>query len=257
MRFAVTTGARPVVRLSAVLMLLASLLAGPAPRAADLTLLVGNSPPQNHIINGEPVGMAVDIVKALLARAGLQGEYVQYPWARAYTLAQDAADHCIFSLARFPEREALFHWIGTVAFNEWAFFALAEKKLQLTSLEGARALRIGGQRNDAKIVWLEANGFQIDYSKSEDQALQKLLAGRIDVYPANVLARPVIAEKLGRRQDGIVPLYTYHKVRNYIACNLNSDPAKISRLRQAYASLEQDGSLEKIWQRHAELTRNR
>lgn len=215
--------------------------------AADLTIGVGDNPPFNWSEKGQPQGMAAHITTELFKRAGLSIEYVDQPWARVFQNARSEPNFCAFTLGRIPEREAWFQWVGPIAYNKWALFALRSRKLELGKLEDAGKLRIGGQNKDAKATWLESRGYQLDYGATEDQSMRKLFAGRIDLYPAGLLTGPIVARRLGLDAGQLQPLLVFNQIENYLGCSLSTDRSKIFKLQKALLSMQKDKTLEKIW----------
>ncbi|WP_081686674.1 substrate-binding periplasmic protein [Chitinilyticum litopenaei] len=214
--------------------------------ASDLTLMVGDNPPFNSFRGSRPEGVAVQIVDMMLQRANLSVSYIGYPWARAFNLAQSEKNHCVFTLGRIPEREPLFEWIGPISVNQWVFFGLRERRLALKSLDDARQFTVTGQRKDAKAMWLESQGFSIDYATTESQSLKKVQAGRVDLYPAGLYSLPELAEKAEVDPALFEPLLVFNRVDNYLGCSKSTNPEVLKRLRAALASMKADKSFERI-----------
>ncbi|MBX9869600.1 MAG: ABC transporter substrate-binding protein [Burkholderiaceae bacterium] len=218
--------------------------------AVELTLMVGDNPPFNSFTGSKPEGMAVEIVDTMLARARISDVYISYPWARAYNLAQAEPNHCVFTLGRLPERENLFQWIGPIAFNQWGFFALRERNLNIKTLDDARKYTIGGQRKDAKAMWLEKQGFTIDLAPDEKTTLKKLLANRVDLYPAGIFTADDIAKRLEIDPKRLQMVLVFNHVDNYIGCSKNTDPIVIVRLQKALNTIRADKTINKIWEKY-------
>ena len=218
--------------------------------AADVVMMIGNNPPINDFNAGKPKGMAVEVVDEMLKRAGLSADYPDYPWARIYNHAQNRANHCAYTVNYLPEREGLFEWVGPIAFNQWAFFALKERKIKLNKLENAHNYRIGGQRKDAKAIWLEARNFTIDYANSESQTLKKLMANKIDLYLAGLFIVDHIAVLNGIEPQRLEPVLVINRVESFIACSPNTDPKIIAKLQSALESMKTDKSLNGIWKKY-------
>ncbi|WP_028451579.1 substrate-binding periplasmic protein [Chitinilyticum aquatile] len=214
--------------------------------ASDLTMMVGDNPPFNSFRGSRPEGVAVLIVDVMLHRAGLSVSYVEYPWARAFILAQTEKDHCVYTLGRLPEREALYEWIGPISVNQWVFFGLRERSLELRNLDEARPYTITGQRKDAKATWLESQGFSIDYATTESQSLKKVASGRIDLYPAGLYSLPELAAKAEVDPALFEPLLVFNRIDNYLGCSKSTDPDKLRRLRAALTSMKADKTFERI-----------
>ncbi|WP_157314485.1 ABC transporter substrate-binding protein [Chitinibacter sp. GC72] len=217
---------------------------------ADLTFYVGDNPPFNEMVGKMPKGLAVDIVEQMLKRAQITYKYQESPWARALFTTQNEANTCIFSLGRIPQREGLFTWIGPIAQNKWALFTLKNKKIQLKSLDEAKKYPIGGQRKDAKMVFLEGKGFTVDLATEEDQTMKKLYAGHLDLIAGGLYTAKKIARDLGFDPESIKPVLVFNTVENYIGCSKSTDPKMIEALNSALSNMQSDGSLKKITDQH-------
>ncbi|MFC6476827.1 hypothetical protein ACFQDN_09900 [Pseudomonas asuensis] len=72
--------------------------------------------------NGRIGGAATEVVELTLNRAGQTDYKINlYPWARAYDIATNQPNVLIYLVARTPEREALFKWVGRVAAAQYYF----------------------------------------------------------------------------------------------------------------------------------------
>lgn len=216
--------------------------------AADLTMMVGENPPYNSIRDGKPRGMAVDIVNEMLLRAELHADYLtNHSWSRSFNLAQSQKNHCIYLIARIPEREALFTWIGPVAYSQWTLFALKKRKIRLEKLEDAKKYTFAGQLRDAQSTWLAARSFKIDYAISEKQSLQKLLAERVDLYPGALLTIDEIARDNQLDISSVEPVLIFNKTETFIGCSLATDKKIVDRLKAALESMKADKKSNTAW----------
>ena len=80
----------------------------------EIHVCTENWPPYYYEINGEIKGISTAIVKAVLKEAGLNYTINVYPWARAYDMALNDKNVLIYTIARTPEREKLFKWVGEI-----------------------------------------------------------------------------------------------------------------------------------------------
>src|SRR5438128_2222379 len=116
------------------------LLTGAA-HAADntdtsLVLLTENFPPYNMAKNGKNFaqdeninGIAVDIVREMFKRAGINYSLtLRFPWERIYKLALEKPGYGVFVMARLPDREKLFKWVGPIGPDDWIMLARADSK---------------------------------------------------------------------------------------------------------------------------------
>jgi len=158
------------------------LLSGPA---HALELGTADDPPHNmQTKDGTVIGLVTEKVEEAMRRTRTPYHIEFLPWARALTYAQERAQHCVFSAARTPEREALFKWVGPLAQIDWVLYALAEQK-KPASLQELRHELIGGGVKNVTADWLARQGYRVDYSVSEDANIQKLLHGRVKYWASS------------------------------------------------------------------------
>jgi len=62
--------------------------------------------------DGEIVGLATELVAAVLEEARLDYQISIMPWARVVRAAETTPNVLVYSMVRPPEREDQFHWTG-------------------------------------------------------------------------------------------------------------------------------------------------
>jgi polar amino acid transport system substrate-binding protein len=214
--------------------------------AADLTLYLGDNPPFNSFVNGQPEGMAVEVMTEMLKRTQLSAEYKDFPWVRALSTVQFKPNQCAYAVGRIPEREARFQWIGPIASVKGTLFGLRERHLQIKSLDDAKKLRVGDVRQGANAIFLESKGFVLDYANTEDQNLRKLLAGHIDLYLGTSFSAREIVQRLQIDPQLIQAVYVFNQVDLYLACNLQTPASVIDKLNSTLDSMRSDKTLQRI-----------
>ncbi|QIB05507.1 substrate-binding periplasmic protein [Pseudomonas bijieensis] len=233
------------------------LLAGTA-RAADtsLVLLTENFPPYNMAKNGKNFaqdeninGIAVDIVREIFKRADISYSLtLRFPWERIYKLALENPGYGVFVMARLPEREKLFKWVGPIGPDDWIMLAKADSKIALDSLEQARQYRIGAYKGDAIAETLAKQGLKpIVVLRDQDNA-RKLLNGQIDLWATGDPAGRYLA-----RQEGVNDLKTvlrFNSAELYLALNKNVPDDVVARLQAALDQLRKEGALDAILARY-------
>lgn len=199
-----------------------------------------------YLQGGEVAGAAAEVVRAVLQRAGLtQHTLSLYPWARAYDLALAEPDVLIFLLARTPEREARFQWVGEVVKMEFHLYRLRQRSdLQVARLDDARRWRIGVLRDDVRHQFFKARGFQrLVVAGQAPEVFRRLLDGQVDL-----LALPEVDAMALCRQAG-VPFSTLERVHRLegltsslqMAYSLPTSPAVVARTRRALEGLRAEG----------------
>lgn len=233
------------------------LLAGSA-RAADtsLVLLTENFPPYNMAKNGKNFaqdenihGIAVDIVREIFKRADITYTLtLRFPWERIYKLALEKPGYGVFVMARLPERERLFKWVGPIGPDDWIMLAKADSKIALDSLEQARRYRIGAYKGDAIAETLAKQGLNpIVVLRDQDNA-RKLLNGQIDLWATGDPAGRYLA-----RQEGVSDLKTvlrFNSAELYLALNKDVPDDVVARLQAALDELRKEGAVDLIMARY-------
>lgn len=223
---------------------------------AQMRVLTEDSPPMAMIRDGQLSGPAPQFVTELFRRSGISIEQQVYPWARAYVLAQSQPNVALYSLARTPEREGKFYWIGELFSTGIAFYGLASRNdLKLQTIHEAKGLRIGVIRQDVRVGWLKSQGFVewqpgmaggLDYADGSDSNYRKLMRGLIDLVPVSDAAIHVYCNKENIsckqfRRVMALPL----SIDLYLAVSKGTSPAMVKQLQKTYRQMVDDGTLER------------
>jgi polar amino acid transport system substrate-binding protein len=247
-------------RLLLVLASASVLLAGAA-HAADnadtsLVLLTENFPPYNMAKNGKNFaqdeninGIAVDIVREIFKRAEINYSLtLRFPWERIYKLALEKPGYGVFVMARLPDREKLFKWVGPIGPDDWIMLAKADSKITLESLDQARKYKIGAYKGDAIAETLTKQGLApIMVLRDQDNA-KKLVHGQIDLWATGDPAGRYLA-----RQDGVTGLKTvlrFNSAELYLALNKNVPDEVVAKLQAALDQLRKEGVVDDIMARY-------
>jgi len=236
----------------------ATLLLAGAVRAAEtsLVLLTENFPPYNMAKNGKNFaqdenihGIAVDIVREIFKRADITYSLtLRFPWERIYKLALEKPGYGVFVMARLPEREKLFKWVGPIGPDDWVMLAKADSKIALGSLEQARQYRIGAYKGDAIAETLAKQGLKpIVVLRDQDNA-RKLVNGQIDLWATGDPAGRYLA-----RQEGVSDLRTvlrFNSAELYLALNKDVPDDVVARLQKALDELRKEGAVDAIMARY-------
>lgn len=178
-------------------------------------------------------------VGQIALRAGVRYTLQQYPWKRAFAMALEQPNGCVYATSRTPEREALFKWAGPFHENEWILAGLAGRDYGIKTLADARKYRIGTYNGDARHEYLSARGFNVDPAQTDIVNAQKLLMGRIDLW-ASALPKGALADFSAHLPDNIVPVLSFRTVGLYMACNRNVPDAVVARMSSAMQALDRE-----------------
>ncbi|MDG1579762.1 transporter substrate-binding domain-containing protein [Pseudomonas sp. GOM6] len=216
-----------------------------------LQLYTEEYPPMNFAREGRPTGMAVDLVRELLARTGDGARIHLVPWARAYREAQGEAGHGVFVTMRTAEREKLFKWVGPVAVVITSFYALKGSGIRVENLEQAGKLgSIAVPRQWYSYQELRARGLNNLYAVSGPQQMMDMLRHRrVPVVVADNVTLESLLALGGLRLEEVEPLYGFLRSEAYIAFSPATDDRLIAQWQQALDSMKADGSFALIYRR--------
>lgn len=202
------------------------------PASADVLVTTEEYPPFNMNSDGQIIGIATDLVRATFEKAAVPYKIEMYPWQRAYAMALENKDTCVYSTTETDERRDKFEWVGPMVSNDWVLFARADRAKPLLSLDDAGKNTIGGYTGDAIAVFLESKGFKVDAAPRDELNPAKLVNGRIDYWATGLALGKFLADKQGI--NDIVPVLTFKKSVMSLACNKQTDSAVLAKLRSAF-----------------------
>jgi polar amino acid transport system substrate-binding protein len=220
-------------------------------RAAPLQLYTEEYPPLNYARGERPVGLAVDLVREILARTGQGARISLVPWARAYQAAQSEPDSGVFVIMRTAEREALFQWVGPVAVVVTSFYALRGSGVRIASLEEARRVgTIAVPRQWYSYQALQASGLDNLYGVIGPQQMMSMLShGRVPVVVADNVTLESLLALGGLQVADVEPLYGFLRSEAYIAFSPATDARRVAEWQAALDSMKRDGSFALIYRR--------
>ena len=222
--------------------------------AQDLHIVTEDFPPFNFQLEGVTKGLASEVVEAVLHEANLSADTHFYPWARAYMLALHQKNHLIYSIARIPEREDLFYWVGSISPYKTSFYKLKSRKdVEIATLEDAKKYLVGVSLADVTTVYLQEKGFsKLQMVPDDTQNLHKLTARRVDIiaYEENSFLHKVNEQNLNPQDYERVFRLEDLTDELYMALNRNSDLKLFDQLRKALKRIKENGVYEAIHQRY-------
>lgn len=176
-------------RLLPLLMLLLSFQSTASERCAPLEITAGEWPP--YLSRDLPEqGVIAHLIRDLLRAEGYCVQFKFLPWPRAYAEAAAGKQAATAIWMHKPEREADFLYSDALLDEQFVIFHLRSRAFDWQTLDDLRGLRLGGGLEysygpefDAAI----ADGrLQMERVSSDQQNFDKLLRGRIDLYPQEI-----------------------------------------------------------------------
>ncbi|WP_288100898.1 ABC transporter substrate-binding protein [Pseudomonas sp.] len=224
--------------------------------ATDIVLLTENFPPYNMAKNGKNFaqdeninGIATDIVREIFKRAEITYSLtLRFPWERIYKLTLEKPGYGVFVMARLPDREKLFKWVGPIGPDDWIMLAKADSKITLETLDDARKYKIGAYKGDAIAETLAKQGLNpIVVLRDQDNA-SKLVNGQIDLWATGDPAGRYLARQEG--VNGLKTVLRFNSAELYLALNKDVPDEMVTRLQAALDQLRKEGKVEEIMARY-------
>jgi len=222
----------------------------------SLVLLTENFPPYNMAKNGKNFardenieGIAVDIMRETFKRAGISYNLtLRFPWERIYKLALEKPGYGVFVMARLPDREALFKWVGPIGPDDWVLLAKADSKIELEGLDQARRYRIGAYKGDAIAQSLDKQGLKPVVALRDQDNAQKLMEGQIDLWATGDPAGRYLARQVG--VNGLKTVLRFNSAQLYLALNKDVPDDVVNKLQAALDELRKSGRVDEIMARY-------
>ena len=239
-----------------IALLLSLLFASPL-GAESLRIVTEDFPPYNFQVEGEAKGLSSEVVLAVLKQIGSQAKIEFFPWSRAYEMAQTEKNMLIFSIARIPEREALFHWVGSIAPYKTSLYKLkTNKTIQVNSIDEAKKYQIGVSLEDVVLTYLRSQNFPSLSTVSTDVLNIRLLANnRIDLVAYDEASFIHTLSSEGLDAALFERIFRLEDISDqlYMAFSLGSDAELISAFEAGLEAIKANGVYDQIQARYLNL----
>ncbi|OLS61193.1 substrate-binding periplasmic protein [Pseudomonas putida] len=227
-----------------------------AQASEPLVLLTENFPPYNMSRDGKSFahdadidGIAADLVREMFHRADIPYSMtLRFPWTRVYQQAKDTPNHGVFVLARLPDREKLFKWVGPLGPDDWVLLAPAGSRVQLDNLQQAKGLRIGAYKGDAIAENLQQQGLKPVLVLRDQDNAKKLSNGEIDLWATGDPAGRYLARQIG--MTAFKTVLRFNGTELYLALNPSVPDQVVKRLQDALEQMRQDGFVDATYARY-------
>lgn len=219
-------------------------------RSETLQLFTLDAPPMTMIeapMGVQAHGFVADIAIEAAKRAGYQTDLNFLPWKRGQEAAAKGTNALITPLARTPEREEFYTWIGQIYQLHRAFATLGRP---IDSFAEARThlntILVG--RGSAQEAALHQRGFdngQLVHVEIGLSEIDMMRLGRVDAW----FNSTVETEWKWRQSGQVAPMVfgkTLYDDAIYLACSKLCAPELVTRLRAALTTVDADGTARAI-----------
>jgi len=199
-------------------------------------------------------GLTVEVVQEIQRRIGNKDKIQVVPWSRGMDKLNKEPNTFLFTMARTPEREHLYQWIGPILFIEYGLYVKADSTIKIHSLAEAKTIGlIGVYRNDIRDQTLSRLGFtNLDRASSAASNFKKLMIGRIAAYADAKKGVSVTADTAGYHVNDVKLAYDLFKSPLYIAVSKDTDSAIVSLWNSRLEDMKKDKSFLNLLKKYNE-----
>jgi polar amino acid transport system substrate-binding protein len=243
-------------------MLLLLLWALPA-QALEVAALTESLPPLNYEQDGKVVGFSSELLDLMARESEITIHKQVLPWSRAYDMVGRQGNTLIYSLARTPEREGLFQWVGPISERRILLYRHRDRiDINLKTLDDARPYRIGVARDSASAKTLVKQGFVInglrdtlgpglDLGTNDERNMKKFIARRFELLVSLDWAAAYNAKNAGLSPDDLQPVWVLDESLSYwYGMSMATDPDVAKKLNTALLRIKADGRYLQLKQKY-------
>lgn len=183
--------------------MLISSIPGMAEDPVDVRIYTESYPPYSYQTEGKVIdGLSTRIVRRIMDESGLSYQIQLVPWTRAYraVLAQDNA--LIFTIARTPDRDALFNWLVPLGHVRFYLYARSDDSRFVADMKMVSPeFRVACLVDDVSCALVENLGLPessiVRIAELDRPDVMLVLAGRADLYVAEEVYNLYRLKRLG------------------------------------------------------------
>jgi ABC-type amino acid transport substrate-binding protein len=196
-------------------------------------------------------GFTTAIISEAFKRAGYEVKVEFMPWARVLQDTEAGKYDAAFPEYYSDERAAAFFMSDPFASGPLGFYKRKADKITYTKLEDLKPYRIGVVRGYINTPEFDAADYlQKDEANSDEQNLQKLFAGRIDLividkFVAQYLIETSVPEAIGALEFMEPPLLD-QSLYVIFPRGIAGSEEKLQAFNTALKTMREDGTLERI-----------
>lgn len=173
----------------------------------NLTFLTEEFPPFNYLENSTPRGLAVDLLAAIMKEAGDEipaTDIRVVPLNEGLSAVRNTTGSVIFSIARTPNREKYYHWIGPFASYNIVLFSLRDRNITIQSAGDLDKYTIGAVTSDVsleKLTQLGVSPEKIITNPDPIELFRLLDEGTIDLVTSGDIAGEYFIRKMNGKPE--------------------------------------------------------
>lgn len=217
---------------------------------AQTVQVVTETTPFVFVQDGKIAGPATEVLQKTLLLAGIKDYRLNmYPWARAYDMALNEPNVLIYLVARTPEREAKFQWVGEFMQIRYHLYKLRDRAdVRASSLDAARSYTIGVMRDDLRHQYLQQHGFtRLVMSAQPAENFALLVKRKVDMVPLSEAGAEAQCRNTDFDCTGLERVLPLDGLTTglYMAYSLSTPQAVVQRTQAAFKQLRANGTVQR------------
>lgn len=220
----------------------------PVEQASDLTYITEQYAPFNYQKNGTLEGLSVELLEAIFGNMGanLSRNNVRVVnWTDGYRTALSSKNTMLFSMARIPEREASFKWVGPILSDPQVLFAVRGRNISISSDADLARYKICTSTDAVTVQKLLDHGVPLANIITYDDSSNipnELKNGTVDLWAYGEQAGKYITKQALGEYDYFVNVYSIGEIQLYFAFNSNTSDSLVQSFQHSLDSLKQKGA---------------
>ncbi len=212
--------------------------------------------PYSYMENNQREGMAVEVVAAILKKmesTKTTKDIEIKAFSRSFIRKNNDQNTVFFPLAKLPEREKYFKWIGPIAMDEPVLFAKKSKNITINGATDLAKYSIAAKDGYGAVKLLKNLGVKdssIDVNESDMESIEKVVQEKVDLLACNRLTCIEIMKdrKVNPHDYNIV--YKMQGSELSLAVNKDTDKELFNKLTQAFEEVKKSKEFSEISNRY-------
>jgi polar amino acid transport system substrate-binding protein len=216
-------------------------------------------PPFQFEEEGEIKGFVVDLLVLMLERIGSfqnRDDIRIYPWARAYSHAQNRENTILFSTTRTREREKMFKWVGPIFQDTTVLIARKERNIKIGKAADLKQYRFATIIDDVGEQYLQRYGIPLSkMSRNSDRVatIGMLALKRVDMIIQSWQGFVEDAKSVGHDLDEFEVVFTIDKAHMCFAFHKETPGWIIEKFQMALDALRAQGKVAELKKKYGNI----
>ena len=226
-------------------------------QAYELTIFADSWPPYNFKKDNKVVGISTELIEAALQKSEIKYKIAIRPFKRALITVQKRPNTMLFTVARIPQREDLYSWIGPLHPRRVYLFKLKNRTdIEINNVDDIKKYYTGVLLGGSIEHFFISHGFH-DKSyylvSNSEQLLKMLFKKRIDLIPGDPLDLAYQMNTLGYKFSELEIAYLLSEEGGYYMVANKKAPANlIEKIQKSLEEVLATGLRDQIIKKYVE-----